>query len=465
VQILVYPIYLLFQSARFAGKQLQQFWQSLAHPQPGLQPLAADTPIQKVLETVKSLALPAPSQTTLLESRRESTVKSGILTVENPISVTQEIQGIATLPESRNLVLINLQNQTLDILTKQQQQQLEKQISLELAEYWYHKLLVQDALRPATYLPPPGSSENALPPIRLLQKAMAWMQRGKVAGAINLFQEETLQLHQEVHNRELLYRRQQLRQKTQELKERQQELTLRSQSQLGLESTEAPEVNHTSLLTKVDRAIAIIEAGSLAIATNTPSYLIHHSQEFRQLVNARMQELTDEETHYYTGWKLKFQVLIKAAVEYFFTTKPTVELTSPEDLSNLKPTDPGFWLTEKDLFPEPLASQNQTSNFSVRSQGKPTTVNHIETTVFTPNAASKATTTTPQNPQIAIKNKLENPLNSNKNYTTDYLETQATPTGYIKHPLEQVLEILDRIMFFIEELLITIWQEMRQFFR
>ncbi|MGA9382021.1 MAG: hypothetical protein WBV73_24940 [Phormidium sp.] len=370
VQILVYPIYLLFQSARLAGKQLQHFWQGLIHPQPDLQPLPADTPIQKVLEAVESLLLPTNlSHVSLPESLSVGFVnpelvviseKGAVLTVENPSLTHQEIQGIATLPESRHLVLINRENQILDILNQQQRQQLEKQISLELAEYWHHQRLVQDALLPARYLPPPASSENALPPIRLWQKFMAWMQRGKVAGAINLFQEETWQLHQEVKNRELQYRTQQLKQKTQELKERQQELNLRTQNQLGLELGNTPEVNDTSLWGKVDRAIATIETGSLAVATNVPSYLAHHSQEFRQLVKARMQELTAESNESPADGKLKMQVLIKAAVEYFFGARTTVTLT-PEETSddranndNLELIDPDFWLTEQDLFPNPF---------------------------------------------------------------------------------------------------------------
>lgn len=481
VQILVYPVYLLFQSARLAGKQLQHFWQSLTQPQSDLQPLPADTPIQKVLETVESLVLPGNlSDANLPESFSESSVnaalvvsqeKSEVLTVENPSLTHQEIQGIGTLPENRHLVLINKQNQILDILNQQQQQKLEKQISLELAEYWHHQRLVQGALLPAMYLPPPASSENALPPIRLWQKFMAWMQRGKVASSINLFQEETLQLHQEVKNRELQYRTQQLKQRTQELKERQQELNLRTQNQLGLESASVSEVNDTSLLAKVDRAIAIIETGTLAVSTNVPSYLTHHSQEFRRLVKSRMQELTTESSESPVDRKLKIKVLIKAAVDYFFGAR-TAELT-PEDNSvanvnypNLELIDPDFWLTEEDLFPEPSPPTTKAQKFKVKSpssevitQKKSATSTLIETTVFSPASPNR------ENLLLTTKNNLENLPVSDYNDTTDSIEIQATSTGYIKHPLEQVLEVLDRTMFFIEELLLTIWREIQELFR
>ena len=463
VQILVYPIYLLFQSARLAGKQLQHLWQGLNNPQLDLRSLPADTPIQKVLETVKSL----PLSTNVPESLSVSFVdgeKTAVLTVENSCLNAEEIQGIATLPENKRLVLVSPQNQILDILNQQQQQQLKKQISLELAEYLHHQRLVQEAQLPARFLPPPVKSEYTLPPFRLLQQFMTWMQRGRVAGAINLFAEETLQLHDEVKNRELQYRTQQLKQKTQELKERQQELTLRTQSQLGLELTSVPEINDTSLLAKVDRAIAIIETGSLAVAS-VPGYLATRSREFSQLFKARLQDSLTEETNYSPDLKLKIEVLIKAAVEYFFNINKTSELTPKDTLYNdsdytLETADPDFWLTEEELFPEPSALINkaQKPRFQSQSSG-------IITEIKVPAYQSNGINILGENSLVTNKNNLQKPLEYNHNGTTDTIEIQATSTGYIKHPLEQVLEILDRTMFFIEELLLTIWQELQQLFK
>lgn len=463
VQILVYPIYLLFQSARLAGKQLQYLWQGLNNPQPDLQPLPADTPIQKILETVKSLPLPASQQESLSVSFVDNE-KTAVLTVENFSLNAEEIQGIATLPENQRLVLISPQNQILDILNQQQQQLLKKQISLELAEYLHHQRLVQEAQLPAMFLPPPANSENTLPPFRVLQQFMTWMQRGRVAGAINLFAEETLQLHDEVKNRELQYRTQQLKQKTQELKERQQELTLRTQNQLGLELTNVSEVNDTSLLAKVDRAIAIIETGSLAVAS-VPGYLVHHSREFSQLFKTRLQDSVTAETNYSPDLKLKIEVLIKAAVEYFFGTRKTVELTLKDIPGNgsdytLETADPDFWLTEEELFPEPSALINKSQKAKFKSQNLGV-IKEIKIAPYQSNVIN----TLGEDSLVINKNILQKPSQYNHNDTTDTIEIQATSTGYIKHPLEQVLEILDRTMFFIEELLLTIWQEIQELFK
>jgi hypothetical protein len=40
----------------------------------------------------------------------------------------------------------------------------------------------------------------------------------------------------------------------------------------------------------------------------------------------------------------------------------------------------------------------------------------------------------------------------------DYLETKAVSAGYIKHPLEQVLEWLDQIMLRLETIAVEIWE-------
>ncbi|NJK27703.1 MAG: hypothetical protein HC925_03040 [Coleofasciculaceae cyanobacterium SM2_3_26] len=39
----------------------------------------------------------------------------------------------------------------------------------------------------------------------------------------------------------------------------------------------------------------------------------------------------------------------------------------------------------------------------------------------------------------------------------DWIETQYTPVGYVKHPLEQLLEWVDRIMVWLEHFWVRIW--------
>ena len=47
-------------------------------------------------------------------------------------------------------------------------------------------------------------------------------------------------------------------------------------------------------------------------------------------------------------------------------------------------------------------------------------------------------------------------------HTPDWIETEATTMGYIKHPLEQLLAWLDSAMLWLENLLVKIWQQLQQ---
>jgi uncharacterized protein Smg (DUF494 family) len=44
----------------------------------------------------------------------------------------------------------------------------------------------------------------------------------------------------------------------------------------------------------------------------------------------------------------------------------------------------------------------------------------------------------------------------------DWIETKATPIGYVKHPLERILEWLDRLLLLTEEWVASIWRWLRQ---
>jgi hypothetical protein len=46
--------------------------------------------------------------------------------------------------------------------------------------------------------------------------------------------------------------------------------------------------------------------------------------------------------------------------------------------------------------------------------------------------------------------------------TPDWIETNATVMGYVKHPLEQLLQWLDRAMLWLEEVSIKLWKWVQQ---
>ncbi|MFW5666771.1 MAG: hypothetical protein ACOC2Z_14725, partial [Coleofasciculus sp.] len=68
----------------------------------------------------------------------------------------------------------------------------------------------------------------------------------------------------------------------------------------------------------------------------------------------------------------------------------------------------------------------------------------------------------------ALSSPSEQPISYAHNHdiepAPDWIETEAISTGYVKHPLEQILEWLDVGMLLLEEVTIKAWQWMRQFF-
>ncbi|NJP11824.1 MAG: hypothetical protein HC866_22075 [Leptolyngbyaceae cyanobacterium RU_5_1] len=145
-QILLYPIYALFQTTRLAGQQIGRAVQTDL-PKLGFEPsdryeiplqpastvLTADTPIQHILQTVQCFSLP----------------------IRVPVFVepaNRSIRAIASALDTRSLVLVTNHNQILDILTLEQQQLLHQRIVWDVATYGRHARLWRLPQRIATHL-------------------------------------------------------------------------------------------------------------------------------------------------------------------------------------------------------------------------------------------------------------------------------------------------------------------------
>ncbi len=166
-QVLLYPIYALFQATRLVGTQVGNAMTEEPSLESGSeiyevplsaapQAIAVNTPIVHVLQAVQSLSLP----------------------VHLPVFLGTpdvRIRGIASQLETRQLVLVTNQNQVLDLLSSEQQYSLNQRIIWEVASYWRTVRLANPApggrflqaiqsgwrrLRPATS----GGALVALPP-------------------------------------------------------------------------------------------------------------------------------------------------------------------------------------------------------------------------------------------------------------------------------------------------------------
>ncbi|NJL21437.1 MAG: hypothetical protein HC895_12410 [Leptolyngbyaceae cyanobacterium SM1_3_5] len=221
-QILLYPLYAIYQGTRLTGRSIGQ---AVSRILPQLQPAPVtnpanppideqsdfdapvDTPIVRSLLALAGLEL--SNLTPLLPAAEGSIVPATvapIVIVDLPGAIapsiheiatgqedaiepaTVRVRGLASLLSDRRLVLTTIHNQLLDVLTADQQTQLQQRIIWELASY--RRLL---RLRTADRsLPLPADSPHLLPPVRSLRRLMAWMQQSPIAIATNLFGEAAL---------------------------------------------------------------------------------------------------------------------------------------------------------------------------------------------------------------------------------------------------------------------------------
>ncbi|NJR40008.1 MAG: hypothetical protein HC781_15795 [Leptolyngbyaceae cyanobacterium CSU_1_4] len=194
----MYPIYALFQTGRLLGRQMGQAARRV-FPQ-----------LRAAQQQILNFSKPNSSKS---NSSALSLSEPYILFSDTPIqnllaqncenSSISLIQGFASLLENRELVLVTVENEILNVLTGEQQLQLQRQMIWEMAMYWRHRK-IQDKIQAApehwaplpswtnTFLPLPQEKKNLLPPIRAFRRLMTWIQLSPVAIALNLFQESHL---------------------------------------------------------------------------------------------------------------------------------------------------------------------------------------------------------------------------------------------------------------------------------
>lgn len=492
-QILLYPVYLIFQAARLVGKQIQQaIRQNIDPAAKNLPP--SDSPVLRVLE----MAVASPPSAELSED-------------DDRVEVTkpqQVIQGIASELETHNLVLVTTENQIADIFDRTQQHELEKLISLEISDYLHHQLVAKETHPKLTNrLPFLDDRPQLLPPLRFFRKAMAWVQTSPVATLVNLFQEEAVLLNLEVKTKYLKQRSQALKSRSDRLNFKSEEL--KSKNHLSAIGTgESAENQPPSLIVKLDSAIAELETGNLAVVVKVTDSLAHRSQEFLQIVKSRFADVSpvaysqpkadnsaliardDSPANIFT-----MQALIKGAIEYFFGKDGNNKLASPPQtaisvVSEVASEEENPWLTESVLFGEPVVIKIRprksikkeepedrkvtlpAKNSAYTAYLPPTNnidTNNSKSAQKNKKADRNYPATQPKNktsrsPNVPVQNAISNTsVDSDRDnfyyYDSqeDSIEVKAKPAGYVKHPLEQILQWLDSAMLWLEELIVKIW--------
>ncbi|MEC4852849.1 MAG: hypothetical protein SAJ12_17860, partial [Jaaginema sp. PMC 1079.18] len=200
LQILAYPAYLFVQGSRWTGRQLQQKSREVFKQLPGNEAesaaepeeLTVDRPIQRILTAVEPLLLQAtPPEAPALVAVAGNAGKMETA-AESGVKVARKLQGIASCLQTRSLVLVTVDNVVLDILSPEQQEQLQQRLILEVADFYYCQQQQITATQPLRFDAPPGDDSPVLKPVQWFWSMMRWVQRSPVAIAINLFQEASL---------------------------------------------------------------------------------------------------------------------------------------------------------------------------------------------------------------------------------------------------------------------------------
>jgi hypothetical protein len=534
-QILLYPVYAVFQATRLVGRQLQQAvqqtlprlqaWKTqvkenlpksnqLQPPAPkpelsarvvlAIDPAVTqaalpgaipttDAPIRHLLQAIAALPdpkLPVDMLSTLAALPFAESTKAplaplvwspggnlavpaaaGSLTQPHTASAhlaTREsaaaevtaclpvfIQGVASLVETRKLVLITGQNQILDILTAAQQEKLHQRIIGEVAGYWREVRLFWQQQQAIAPLPLPKVNQpHLLPPVRLFRQLMAWVQVGPVAISTNLFQE--ISLHLRSQHAQLLalagieFSEQRLmsagaKSFTASAQEAEAWLMLgdpwSGNSKVAAESVSAFRPIAQTAARSQKTAIVTAELPATTTMARMPAPALPPAPtppiELHRLGKGLMQALHQRSQS------------VLARVERSSTVKAITTQSSKPQSHALQKSEP----------------TSQPKGLQKSEPSTPSLASRVAKGVAKKQPSDVRRSTHLPQPQLAhatagtAVSSLE-PRSTSGSVPTaapDWIETQATLSGYVKHPLEVVLEWVDRILLWIEKLAAYLW--------
>jgi len=178
LQMLLYPVYLLTQLGRDLALRLEAAVTQTEPP--SLEPPDCDGPLQRTLATLEGFIAHLPV----------AVIPHGL---PKAIAPTEElhptVRGIACDCDSQGLVLTTEENESLAVLSPDQQQSLATQIRIELADYAYQNY--RRKIQSYQYLIPArlGEDPQIWPLWRRFWQLMRWVQQSPVAIATNVFGE------------------------------------------------------------------------------------------------------------------------------------------------------------------------------------------------------------------------------------------------------------------------------------
>ncbi|HEY9836114.1 MAG TPA: hypothetical protein V6D27_04400 [Vampirovibrionales bacterium] len=426
------------------------------------------------------------------------------LTVATPRAIATSrpvIQGIATLLQTRSLVLISDRNQILDILTPVQQQHLQARIEGELAAAAYD-LEPKSLSSQTTHSVLAGSpSPNQLPPVKRLRRLRQLIAGSQPVAFSNLLDRSLAKVGDLLQPSALV-------------------LQPDGVGEVPVSPRHPGQPKIESVLLKMDAAVArwegmaLPQGGTLSeTVTDRGESLLKGIQTLAiALVTDPQQDTTDSElSPEQQSLSLQMQRLIQSAVDYFFgasdqaltgsSDRPLTQSdVSLKDLAqtfeNVKPLSGNSEAAiaqlssnpELDLLPDSVWGVEAVEQFlnppyptsrrmgqpqpvSKPSRSKSTKGNHRRvqpqrsvsrsavqpTPMVTVEPTSRVSRPSPDvDSPVRLPPQVQTPPKS------DWIDVEIAEFEYMMHPLEQALKWFDQILVWLEDKLIQGWQWARQ---
>lgn len=435
-----------------------------------------------------------------------------------PKANTYFIRGIASNLHDRALTLVDNQNRLVPI-SAEQQGELKQQMVQEAADFAYRRRRYLKSLfeRQKPLAPPQSDRPTLFPMVRWTRNLMGWMQRSPVALGINLFNETQLP-PAEVLPPSLAPLDDMGRWAARYLTtEQQQQFALAALDRVDaplstLEETYAKRVDPGPLGHLIRRAAAffgLVErspnpserdpspaafsapgllgseassgerlpfeaggagtlpssslagvlpaSGDLTVATSIPGAIIAPGTPGASgpVVQIRHVGLEEETSGVGTG-----AMTLAAPNALISRSSPDSEAIPPEGKAAQEKAPQGK--APQDKAPEKAAllkapSQTLTANPSISShRAHSSSISPDGSSQLSPSETSRSSSASEASEAPLAT--AEGSPESAPTWNPSYIETTATVTGYIKHPLEWLLEKLDRLLLRIERTVAMIWR-------
>ncbi|WP_413161887.1 hypothetical protein ACL6C3_24295 [Capilliphycus salinus ALCB114379] len=207
-------------------------------------------------------------------------------------------------------------------------------------------------------------------------------------------------------------------------------------------------------------------SGAITVAQNYSAEITRKTEELGITLSQAWQKSSRELTVHtpenhsvqtsVSGNLHQVQAVIWAAIDYFFFKDHNLQLQSESQAENniLSGNPPKPQLTPQPPKSQPLIRYSVISNPGETSPS--TSAKKIEKN------SEKSLTNAPAYGLI-MSDAIKYFEGGDRHETaSDCLQAEATAVGYVKHPLEQVLEWLDRVLYWIEEAAIKAWKWAKQ---